>query len=41
MLSELERKIIAAIQGDIPVAERPYQQIAERIGTDEQTVLSV
>ena len=41
MLNDLEKKIVAAIQGDIPISERPYQEIAERIGVDEQTVLSV
>lgn len=40
-LSELEKKVIAVIQGDIPVTERPYLDIAERIGVDEQTVISV
>lgn len=41
MLTELEKKVIAAIQADIPVSRKPYKDIAERIGTDEQTVLDV
>ncbi|MCF8111621.1 MAG: Lrp/AsnC family transcriptional regulator [Desulfobacteraceae bacterium] len=41
MLTELEKKVVAAIQGDIPVSPRPYRDIAERIGTDEQTVLEI
>lgn len=41
MLSDLEKKVIAVIQGDIPVTERPYREIAERIGVDEETVLAV
>ncbi|MBS0013116.1 MAG: Lrp/AsnC family transcriptional regulator [Desulfobacterales bacterium] len=41
MLNDLEKKVVAAIQGDIPVSARPYRDIAERIGSDEDTVLSV
>lgn len=41
MLSDLEKKVVAAIQGDIPVSRRPYRDIAAKVGTDEQTVLSV
>jgi DNA-binding Lrp family transcriptional regulator len=41
MFTELEKKIIALIQGDMPVEARPYQAIAEIIGTDEKTVLTV
>ncbi len=41
MLSDLEKKVVAAIQGDIPVSRKPYEEIAERVGTDEETVLSV
>jgi DNA-binding Lrp family transcriptional regulator len=39
MLTELEKKIIASIQGDIPVAERPYLEIAERLGISEDMLL--
>lgn len=41
MLTDLEKKVISIIQGDIPVSERPYKEIGEKIGVDEQTVLSV
>lgn len=35
MLSELEKKIVASIQGDIPVTERPYEEMARRLGIGE------
>ena len=38
-LSELEKKIIAAIQGDIPIVERPYLEIAEKLGISEDELL--
>ncbi len=41
MFSDLERKIIALVQGDMPVEKYPYRVIAEQAGTDEETVLSV
>ena len=30
MLTELEKKVIASIQEDIPVTERPYFELAEK-----------
>ncbi|MFC1515338.1 Lrp/AsnC family transcriptional regulator [Thermodesulfobacteriota bacterium] len=39
MLTELEQKIIASIQGDMPVTERPYLEIAENLGISEGTLL--
>ena len=41
MFNNLERKIIALVQGDMPVDKYPYRVIAEKVGTDEETVLSV
>jgi len=41
MPSELEKKLIAVLQGDIPVTRRPYLTIAEIIGEDEDTVIAV
>ena len=41
MFNNLERKIIALVQGDLPVEKYPYRVIAEKVGTDEETVLSV
>jgi len=38
-LSDLEKKIIAAIQGDIPITERPYQELAEKLGIPEDLLL--
>ena len=32
MLNGLEKKIIASIQGDMPITERPYLAIAEALG---------
>lgn len=39
MLSELEKKVIASVQGDIPVTERPFLDIAEKLGVSEQDVI--
>lgn len=41
MPNDLEKKVIAALQGDMPVSRRPYLEIAEMIGVDEKTVISV
>jgi len=40
MLNEQEKKVIAAIQGDIPVCKHPYHTLAERIGLTEDAFLS-
>jgi len=39
MLTKLEKKAIALIQGDIPLTERPYRELARRGGLDENTLL--
>ncbi|RZB30733.1 MAG: hypothetical protein SRB1_03013 [Desulfobacteraceae bacterium Eth-SRB1] len=39
MLTKLEKKILASIQGDIPITERPYLEIAEQLGISEDTFL--
>ncbi len=39
MLSELEKKIIAEIQGDIQITERPYVEIANRLEISEEQFL--
>ena len=39
MLTELEKKIIASIQGDIPVSDRPYLGIAKKLGISEEELL--
>jgi DNA-binding Lrp family transcriptional regulator len=35
MLTELEKKVIASIQGDIPIVPRPYQALAAAVGISE------
>jgi len=39
MLTDLEKKIIAAIETDIPVVKRPYLNLAEKIGVSEEKFL--
>jgi siroheme decarboxylase len=39
MLTELEKRIVAEIQGDINISERPYLDIAQRMGIDEDILL--
>lgn len=39
MLNEREKKVIAAIQGDIPICDRPYRTLADRIGLSEEALL--
>ena len=36
MLTKLEKKVIASIQGDIPIVSRPYKTMADRIGVAEE-----
>ena len=40
MLTELEKRIVAEIQGDMALSERPYLAIAQRLGIDEDTLLT-
>jgi DNA-binding Lrp family transcriptional regulator len=39
MLTDLEKKIIAAIQEDMAITERPYLEISEKLGISEDTLL--
>jgi DNA-binding Lrp family transcriptional regulator len=39
MLTELEKKIIALLQTDIPVVKRPFLEMAEKIGITEDQFL--
>lgn len=41
MLTELEKKVIAALQGDIPIIAQPYVQIARRLDIAEETLLEI
>ena len=39
MLSELEKRIVAEIQGDIPITERPYLEMANRLKISEEQLI--
>lgn len=41
MLTDIEKKVISLLQTDIPVVERPYLVMAEKIGLTEEQFLSV
>ncbi len=41
MLTELEKKVVASIQGDMPIIKQPFAQIAADIGIDEGGLLSI
>jgi len=40
MLDDLDRKIIAAMQDDLPLVPRPYAAVAERLGIGEEELLA-
>jgi DNA-binding Lrp family transcriptional regulator len=40
MLTDLEKKVIASIQQDMPVSDQPYLEIAGRIGVSEDSLLA-
>ncbi len=39
MLTDLEKKVVASLQGDIPLVSSPYQVLAEAIGISEETYI--
>ncbi len=39
MLTKFEKKVIASVQGDLPLSSRPYNEIASQLGVSEQQVL--
>ncbi len=39
MLTDLEKRVIAAVQGDIPIKERPFSEIAAEMGIEEDQFL--
>jgi DNA-binding Lrp family transcriptional regulator len=41
LLTDLEKKVIASIQGDIPIVSRPYQALAAEIGIEEETLIDI
>ena len=38
-LDSLDKRILGAIQSDFPVCERPFRQIAQRLGISEETLI--
>ena len=40
MLTELENNVLAAIQEDIPLVERPYLEMAQQVGISEEVFLA-
>ena len=39
MLTEIEKKVISALQGDIPVTKTPFLEMAESVGLSESQFL--
>lgn len=39
-MDELDRALINTLQGGFPVCERPYAEVATRLGSDEHTVIA-
>ena len=39
MLTDLEKNIVKAIQGDLPIRPAPYREIAETLGISEELLL--
>ena len=39
-IDAIDRAIIDSLQGEFPVCERPYAEAAEKLGIDEQELLS-
>ena len=41
MLTHVEKKVIASIQGDIDISARPYLKIAKHLGISEEELLEI
>jgi DNA-binding Lrp family transcriptional regulator len=41
MLTDIEKRVLASIQGDIEITTRPYLKIAESLGIEEETLLEI
>jgi DNA-binding Lrp family transcriptional regulator len=41
MLNDNEKRVIAAIQGDMPICSRPYREMAIQLNLDEDQLLEV
>ena len=39
VLDELDRRIINALQGEFPLSEEPYREVADALGIDHQLLL--
>ena len=39
-ISEIEKRIVRELQGDIPLLQRPFRSIADRIGIEEEELLA-
>ena len=40
MLTKMEKKVISALQGNMPVCERPYQAMAQTLGMSEDEMIA-
>lgn len=40
-LTDLEKRVIAVIQGDMPICSRPYREMAAQIGLAEEQLLEI
>jgi siroheme decarboxylase len=40
-LTELEKRVIATVQGDMPVVARPYEHIATQLAISEENLLAI
>lgn len=38
-MDDIERDIINSLQGDFPITDRPYRQIAEQLGINEEQLI--
>lgn len=38
-MDDIDRRLVNALQGGFPIAERPFAAVAERLGLDEATVI--
>jgi len=41
MITDIEKKVIALLQTDIPVVQRPFQEMAQKIGITEEKFLQI
>ena len=39
-VSEIEKRIVRELQGDIPLLQRPFKSIADKIGIEEEELLA-